>query len=361
MVQIHLSELFQKHQDEAGLLSWLGEDRQIESFLSLEQAAPGGLVFAGDAAQVAVAVAGEPAVIVTSKANGSAVNLQDSSVLLTENVALAHAILRQHYHDRNVRDTREWGQIHPSAVIHSTATLAADVVVGPGGVIGENVSIGRRCVIMAGTIIESAAVLGDDCVLHPRVVVGYDCVLGRRVIIKSGAVIGAEGYGFARDEQGVNHRIPQMGTVVIGDDVVIGANCSVDRATYAETRIGKGCKVDALCHIGHNVVMGTDCLLVAQSGIAGSCTLGDRVVCSGQTGILDHKQIVSDAVLILRCGVTEDIKEPGVYAGTPPQPFREYRRNLAVGRHLAKMRHEINALQREVRANQSRSTTERST
>lgn len=348
MGPIELSELFRKHQVEAKLLSWLGDDRIIESFLPPEKAVPGSLVFASSAAQVVQSIAAKPSVVVTSEQLSSNIDLQHCSVLLAEDVPLAHAILRQHYHDRNVRNTLEWGRIHPSAVIHATALVPEDVVVGPGCVIGKNVCIGRRSVIMAGVIIEFDAVLGEDCVLHPRVVLGYNCILGKRVIIKSGAIIGAEGYGFSCDEKGRNHRIPQMGKVAIGDDVVIGANCTIDRATYEKTSIGNGCKLDALCHIAHNVSLGEDCMLVAQTGIAGSCVVGDRVLCSGQTGILDHMHVVSDSVLVLRCGVTEDIREPGMYAGTPAQPFREYKRNIVAAKRLAQLRQEVKSLQRKI-------------
>ncbi|HED14283.1 MAG TPA: UDP-3-O-(3-hydroxymyristoyl)glucosamine N-acyltransferase [Gammaproteobacteria bacterium] len=348
MVPINLSELYRQHHAAAQLRSWLGEDRVIEFFQSLQEATPGGLVFAASTAQVEQTAITKPSVVVTNEQLSTAIDLQCSSVLIADNVSLAHAILRQHYYDRDVRDPCEWGRIHPSAVIHGSTFVPEDVLIGPNSVIGQGVQIGRRCVVMAGAIVESGAILGDDCILHPHVVLGYDCVLGKRVIIKSGTIIGAEGYGFAEDDQGRNHRIPQTGKVVLGDDVVIGANCTIDRATYAQTHIGNGCKLDAHCHIGHNVSLGEDCVLVAQSGIAGSCVIGDRVRCSGQTGILDHKQIVSDTLLVMRCGVTEDISEPGIYAGTPAQPFKEYKRNVAAGRRLAKMRQELRALQRRI-------------
>jgi len=348
MEPIYLSELYRQYHAEAQLQSWAGDDRKIISFLSLEKAVPGGLVFAASASQVEQAIKARPSVIVTAKLPDDAIDLQFSSILYAHNVPLAHAILRQHFNDRNIRDSREWGSIHPSAVIHESVVIPTDVLIGPGAVIGQDVRIGRSSVVMAGVIIETGAVLGEDSVLHPNVVLGYDCVLGDRVIIKSGAIIGAEGYGFAMDDKGRNHRIPQMGKVVIGDDVVIGTNCTVDRATYGETRIGNGCKLDALCHVGHNVSLGEDCLLVAQTGIAGSCVIGDRVICSGQTGVLDHRHVVSDVVLVLRCGVTDDISEPGMYAGTPAQPFKEYKRNVVAGRRLAQMRQELKSMQRKI-------------
>ena len=228
MVPVNLSELYRQHHTTAQLRSWLGEDRVIEFFQSLQEATPGGLVFAANAAQVEQTTITKPSVVVTNEQLSTAVDLQCSSVLIADNISLAHAILRQHYHDRNVRDPREWGRIHPSAVIHDSTFVPEDVLVGPNSVIGQGVQIGRRCVVMAGVIVEAGAILGDDCIMHPHVVLGYDCVLGKRVIIKSGTIIGAEGYGFAQDDRGRNHRIPQTGKVVLGDDVVIGANCTID-------------------------------------------------------------------------------------------------------------------------------------
>jgi len=347
-VNIELAEIFRKHQSEAQLLAWQGSDCVIRSFQSVEEASPGGLVFVASSKQIEQILVSRPAVVATSKKLAGYINLKHSSVLLCANVSLAHAVLRHYYDDRNIHDTQEWGRIHPSAVIHATAIVPEDAIIGPASVIGQNVCLGSRVVVLSGVVIEAGVTIGNDCVMHPRVVLGYDSELGNRVTIKSGAIIGAEGYGFARDEKGRHHRIPQTGKVVIGDDVVIGANCTIDRATYAKTSVGNGCKLDALCHIGHNVSLGENCMLVAQTGIAGSCVVGDRVLCSGQTGFLDHKHVVSDSVLVLRCGVTEDISEPGIYAGTPAQPFKEYKRNVVAGRRLAKLRQEFKALQRKI-------------
>ena len=157
-----------------------------------------------------------------------------------------------------------------------------------------------------------------------------------------------EGFGFAQDNKGRSHRIPQTGRVVIEDDVVMGAQCNVDRATWAETRIRAGCKFDALCHVAHNVDFGEDCIVVAQTGVAGSTTLGKRVMISGQCAITDHVRITDDVALVQRAGVINDIDEPGVYAGTPIQPVKDYFRNAAVAHKLIELRRQVRELAKQV-------------
>jgi len=203
-------------------------------------------------------------------------------------------------------------------------------------------------VIMAGSVIERGAKLGERTVIHPNVTVGYDCELGDEVIVHSGSVIGCEGYRFAQDKTGKSHRIPQTGKVVIEDRVRVGAGNCIDRAAFAETRIGAGTKLDNLCHIAHNVAIGQDCILTAGLIVAGSTKLGNRVIASGSTGFIDHLDICDDAVFVHRAGVTKDVTKPGVYAGMPLQPMADYTRNMAAARKLNEMRQQLRKLEAEV-------------
>ena len=253
--------------------------------------------------------------------------------------------LRQAYVDRDLYSV-EWPQIHPSAVIHESVSVPADAVVGPGAVLGRNVQIGKRAVVMANAVIEENALIGDETVIHPNVVIGYNCEIGKRCIIKSGCVIGMEGFGFAQDEKRKSHRIPQLGKVVIDDDVVLGANNTVDRATYDETRIRSGVKTDTLCHIAHNTEIDEDVIIVAQTGIAGSCYIGKRVLISGQAAISDHVRIADDVVLVQRAGVISDVEKPGMYAGHPLQPVRQYFKNSALLTKLTDMKKQISKLEK---------------
>ena len=201
---------------------------------------------------------------------------------------------------------------------------------------------------MAGSVIEEGAKIGDRSVVHPHVTIGYDCEIGNEVIIQPGVVIGSEGYGFAQDEKGRSHRIPQLGRVVIEDRVSIGAGSCIDRATYGETRIGAGTKLDNLCHIAHNVEIGEDCLLTAGFVVAGSTKIGDRVIASGQTGVLDHLEICDDVTLVHRAGVTKSIDEPGVYAGLPLQPLSAHMRNTVALKQLSDLRKKVQQLEQEL-------------
>jgi len=195
-------------------------------------------------------------------------------------------------------------------------------------------------------VIEHDVQIGNDTVVHPNAVIGYGCIVGHESDIGSGVVIGSEGFGFAWDKTGKTYTIPQTGIVILEDRVRLGANCCIDRAAYRTTRIGTGTKLDNLCHVGHNVQIGENCLLTSMFCVAGSTTIGNRVMASGQTGILDHMKICDDVVLVHRAGVTGDIEKPGVYAGLPVQPLKEYLRNTAVFRILSEMRQRLLTLER---------------
>lgn len=302
------------------------------------------LVFISDADSL-VNLDSSPAVIVTSAEIAPLTEGEASSVIVVKNVRLAQAFIKQEYADYDTADSH-WGEIHPSAVIHPSAKLHQGVRVGPNTVIGPDVEIGTNTHIRSNCVIEHSVVIGENCVINNLVNIGYLCVLGDRVIVRPGAIIGNEGFGFAQDEQRRYHRTPHTGYVDIGDDVQIGSNCNIDRGTYGATTIARGVKIDALCHIAHNVSIDEDALFVAQSGIAGSCNIGKRVIASGQTGMLDHKTVVDDVVLVHRCGVTEDVLEPGLWAGTPPRPFKEYVRNLGLGKKVDKLSRELAELKK---------------
>lgn len=277
-----------------------------------------------------------PAVIVTNQKTAARLDIKDVSVIVVEDVRLALALSKQHFSDYDTFDS-EWDSIHKTAVIHSSAQLGSGVRVGPNSIIGKGVQIGRGVHIRANCVIEHGAIIGADSVLHPMVNIGYNCVIGKRVIIRPGVIIGNEGFGFAQDKQKHFHRIPHTGTVHISDDVQIGSNSNIDRATYGVTHIARGVKIDALCHIAHNVTVDEDALFVAQCGVAGSSNIGKRVILSGQTGVLDHRTIVDDAVLVHRCGVTADVLEPGMWAGTPPKPFKEYVRDVNLAKKVERL------------------------
>lgn len=323
-----------------------GADVLITGIAPIDRCGPGDMVFVEKAGLVETVIAAKPAAVVTDTELAKQFeNSTSIAVFVSSNVRLAQALLRQAYVDRDLYNT-EWQQIHPAAVIHESVKVPADAVIGPGAVLGRNVHLGKRAVVMANVVIEENAHIGEETVIHPNVVIGYNCEIGNRCIIKSGCVIGMEGFGFAQDGERKSYRIPQLGKVVIENDVVLGANNTVDRATYDETRIRSGVITDALCHIAHNTEIDEDVIIVAQTGIAGSCYIGKRVLISGQAAISDHVKVASDVVLVQRAGVISDIDKPGMYAGHPLQPVRQYFKNSVLLTKLTDMKKQINKLEK---------------
>ncbi|MBI5884214.1 MAG: UDP-3-O-(3-hydroxymyristoyl)glucosamine N-acyltransferase [Elusimicrobia bacterium] len=214
--------------------------------------------------------------------------------------------------------------IDTKACVHYQAKLGPGVSVGPFAVIERGVLVAEGSSIGAGCFVGDNVRIGRYCVLHPRVVIREDCVIGERVIIQPGAVIGGDGYGFTTDKKTGRHRkIPQLGNVVVGDDVEIGSNTTIDRATTGSTVIGAGTRIDNLVQIGHNVKTGKDCLLVAQTGVSGSTTLGDRVVLAGQAGLVGHIKVGDGAIVMAKTGIMRDIPKGEMHFGIPSRPHRE--------------------------------------
>jgi len=224
--------------------------------------------------------------------------------------------------------------IHPSAIIDPSATIGPTTSIDAHTVIEANAVIGERCYISAGCDIGEGVVIGDDCNIYPRVVIYPGTTIGRRVIIHAGAVLGSDGFGFVRDEKfGRYVKFPQVGRLVIGDYVEIGANCTIDRGALDETVIGPGTKLDNLVHVGHNCSVGANVVIAAQTGISGSSSVGDDCVLGGQVGIGDHAAIEPGAILGGQSGVlpNKTIRGKGVvFWGTPVKPVREYLKELAV-------------------------------
>ncbi len=320
---------------------------RLSGISSVEQCGPGDLVFMDKKDYLTLLASKRPAAVVTSpKFADLAKEIQGLTILLAPNVALAHALLKKRYGARDF--TRSgWSGVHESAVVHESAEIGEGSVVEPRVVIGARARIGRDCRIMSGAVIENDAEIGDGSLVHPGAMVGYGCKLGREVDLGPGTVVGSEGYGFAQDQKRKSYPIPQTGIVVIGDRVRVGANCCIDRATYGETRIGAGTKIDNLCHIAHNVEIGEDCLLTAFFCVAGSSKIGNRVIASGQSGVIDHMKVCDDAVLLHRAGVTQDVEKPGAYAGLPLQPLGEYMKNTAVMRQAVDLRRRVMDLEKE--------------
>jgi UDP-3-O-[3-hydroxymyristoyl] glucosamine N-acyltransferase len=238
--------------------------------------------------------------------------------------------------------------VHPSAVIADSADVALTAYIGPHVVIGDGTRIGSGTRIEAGVVIGDHVRVGSDSVLHPGVTLYDDVTVGDRVILHASVCIGADGFGYVRDEIG-HHKFPQLGTVVIEDDVELGAHTCVDRAALGQTRIGRGTKIDNMVHVGHNCDIGERVVIAAQTGISGSVIIEDDVVIGGQVGFGDHIRVLSGAVIGSKAGVLPGkIVRPGVWWGIPIQPLDEYKRlNAHLGR-LPQMREEIKELRKQL-------------
>ena len=236
--------------------------------------------------------------------------------------------------------------VHPSAVVHASADLAPDAALGPHAVVGPGARIGARSRVAAGGVVGADAVLGEDCYLYPRVVVGRACVLGNRVVIHPGTVIGSDGFGYAPVD-GSYRKVPQIGIVVVEDDVEIGANTCIDRATFGTTRIGRGTKIDNLVQIAHNVAIGENSALAAQSGVAGSTRLGRGVVLGGQAGLSGHLRLGDGAQVAAQAGVIGSVEAGVTVSGYPARPHREALRAAAMLRRLPEWERRIRALERK--------------
>ncbi len=302
------------------------------------------LIFVEDESQLPKEL---PAVVITHKNVADRMTELTCCVIVVNNVRLAQAHIKQHYQDYDSADM-EWGAVHDTATVHASAKLGKGVRLGPNVVIGKDVSIGQNTHIRSNAVVEHGAVIGRDCIINSMVNIGYNCQLGDRVNVHTGVVIGNEGFGFAQDHQRDFHRIPHTGNVVIGNDVQIGANSNIDRATYESTIIGNGVKLDSLCHIAHNVHIDEHTLFASQACIAGSTYVGKRVMSSGQVGILDHLRVADNAVLVHRTGVTENIESSGMYAGVPAKPFKEYVRGLGANKRIDKLNRQLKDLKQEL-------------
>jgi UDP-3-O-[3-hydroxymyristoyl] glucosamine N-acyltransferase len=226
--------------------------------------------------------------------------------------------------------------IHPTAVVSKGAKVAKDAAIGPCAVIEEGAVIGSASVVSAHCYVGRKTQIGNSCRIYPNVTLREKVTLGDRVIIHSGAVLGSDGFGYAPDGK-KHYKIPQIGGVEIGNDVEIGANVTIDRATTGKTRVGDGTKIDNLVQIAHNVQIGKNCILVAQVGIAGSTKIGDNVVFAGQSGAVGHVTIGNNAMIAGRSVATTDIPEGAIVSGFPAMPHREALKLEAIIRKLPEL------------------------
>lgn len=313
-------------------------DAVIEDVKGLAEAGRQDITFAVDPYTEYLPQVHAGAVIVEKK-----VPAGDNTLVVVENPRLAFSQLLVLFHPRQSVASG----IHPTAIIDDSAVIGKDTAVMAYAVIGKNVKIGDHCTIYPSVFIGDNVTIGSGTTIYPGAVIHENCVLGQRDVIRAHAVIGGEGFGFAT-ENGKHTRIPQIGNVEIGDDVEIGACTCIDNATLGSTKVARGTKVDNLVHLGHNVEIGEDCFIIAQTGIAGSTKAGNHVIFAGQTGCTGHITIGDNAVFAGKTGITGNIKGGQVYAGFPARPHMEWSRTQVYLKHLPEMAKTIKALEKKI-------------
>ncbi len=269
----------------------------------------------------------------------------DIPLIQTENPSLAFARVLEIFSKE--RTKRLAVGIHSSAVIGKNVQLGKDLTIQAYAVIEDNVRMGDRVVIYPGVYIGNGVQIGSDTVIYPQVSIRQGVIIGNRVIIHNGAVIASDGFGYEM-LNGVHHKIPQLGTVVIEDDVEIGANVTIDRARFDKTLIGKGAKIDNLVQIAHNVVIGPNSIVVAQTGISGSVAVGKNVVLAGQVGVAGHITIGDNSIVGAQSGITKDLPPDSRVVGSPARPFSLTKRIQAVIKRLPELFKKILDLEKKI-------------
>ena len=329
------------------LAAWLegevvGDDQMmISGAAPFESAGPEELTYAFRPAYLKKIDETEAAAVIVPQSFG--VEALAKTVVKVSNPYAAFAKVLQRFYPPTHPD----GGIHPTAVLHPSVVLGDTPYIGAGAVLEKGAVCGNRVQIYPGVYVGEDVQVGHDVVLYPNVTVLKKCRIGDRGIVHSGTVIGADGFGFAPDgKQYV--KIPHSGTVVIEEDVEIGANSTIDRATFGQTRIGKGVKIDNLVHVAHNVVVGDDTLLVAQSAIAGSTTIGKHVIIAGQAAVADHLTIGDGVIMAPRTGLAKSVGPGETLSGAPAIPHRLWLRVQRIIPHLPELEKRLKALERKM-------------
>lgn len=316
-------------------------DLVIRSVATLSDAGEGDVSFVANTKYIkALAGTSASAVVVDNKiavGNKTVIRCKDPYYAFTQMVVLL----------RGFREHEAIG-ISPKAAVADSAQLGANVDIHDFVSISADVEIGDGTRIYPSCTVGPGTKIGKDCILYPNVTVYDGCEIGDRVTIHSGSVIGQDGFGYAT-HQGVHHKIPQIGGVVIEDDVEIGANCAIDRGTLGDTVIGKGSKFSNLIAIGHNTQLGPHCLMVAQAGIAGSVKVGHHCVFAGQVGVVGHIEIGDQVTVGAQAGVTNNIPDGESVVGSPAIPITQAKRSMMLMKHLPEFRNKMKEIERTLR------------
>lgn len=321
----------------------------LKGFAPADRAQPGDLTFAESENYFARAEQSAASAVIVDRAGASS----RKTLIVVPNARIAFAKVLPLFFPEPALSPG----VHPSAIVDPSAKVGPEVHIGPHCCVGPNVTIGARSVLQGGNHIGANCTLGEDVHLFPNVVLYAKTELGNRVRVHAGAVIGADGFGYVLDN-GTHRKVPQIGNVILKDDVEIGANVTIDRGALGPTIVGQGTKIDNLVQIGHNVNIGEHCLLVSQVGVAGSSKLGNYVVLAGQVGIAGHLKIGSGVSVGAQSGVMHNIPDGEKWLGSPAQPDRQAKRVLISLHQLPDLTRKVAELEKRLPPAQSTNPTQ---
>jgi UDP-3-O-[3-hydroxymyristoyl] glucosamine N-acyltransferase len=319
-------------------------DVDIRRIIGLEQAGPGDLTFFANAKYGAQLKATRASAVIVAEATEAAALPEGAAVLRTSHPYVAFARAAQLFAPRPSTPAG----IHPLASVATSATIASDASIGAFVSIGDRASVGAGSIVYPHVTIGEDARIGDGCVIHARVSIRERVILGNRVVIQDGAVLGSDGFGFAKGPDGAHHKIPQVGGLVVEDEVEIGANTTIDRPAVGETRIGAGTKIDNLVQVAHGVTIGQRVLLAAQVGIAGSTKIEDSVTLAGQVGVAGHLTVGKGVVATAQTGIPNSVEAGSFISGYPAIANRDWLKSSAIFRKLPEVKKAVAALQRRL-------------
>lgn len=317
---------------------------EVWNVAKIEEGAPGMLSFLANPKYTPYLYTTTSSVVIVNKDFEAKAPLAATLIRVEDAYASFAKLLA--YYDQMSQDKRG---ISSLAFVAASAQCGENLYLGEFAFVGENAKIGNNVKLYPQVYVGDGVVIGDDTVLYPGVKLYRNTVIGKRCIVHAGAVIGADGFGFAPQEDGHYEKIPQVGNVVIDDDVEIGANTTIDRSTMGSTHVHKGVKLDNLVHLAHNVEVGENSALAAQVGVSGSTHLGKNCVVGGQSGFVGHLHIADGSKFGGQCGIMGSIKEENQeFMGTPIQPLRQYLVSNARFRHIDEMARRLDALEKEL-------------
>ncbi len=309
----------------------------IKGFSSIEEAKEGDLSFLSHQKYLPLAQKTKASAIIVPRD----IELPGKSIIRTDHPSLAFAQIVAYYTKNDFQPIKG---IHKMAIIAKNAKIGRNVAIGPYTVIEARAQVGDNTTIYSGCYIGPETALGKDCLIYPNITIRERSKIGNRVVIHSGTVIGSDGFGFEAVD-GAHQKIPQIGIVVIEDDVEIGANVTIDRARIDKTIIGRGTKIDNLVQIAHNVIVGENCIIVSQVGISGSTTIGKDSILAGQVGIVGHIEIGEGSIIYAKSGISKSLPASSKVFGYPAQPLNEFKKiHASLNRlpHYVKVIQELN-------------------